>query len=348
MWKMAVAGALVVLVAGVSGWESWKEVEVEGPGPRAWATFTNVESHGSLLFGGHDGYGSLSDVWRFAGSVWNLLLTSGLSPASRSQHASAAVGKDFYVFGGQHGTTIMSDMWHFEPAARIWSQITYSSELNPAPRSGHIMECAPDQSALFVFGGVVQFATSTSCTHSGEFWSLDLASLSWKQPEATTSLPSQRSRAASGVSKRRNLMFVFGGRFSCHDYTSSVRNDLWIYAFAANSWSPVSAANGPGRLQGSNMMYSELSDQLFIHGGQYGYTLSSVLYQLDLTAGQWHTLAAPSGRYGSAGVLIQSTIVIFGGVSSLTDYKDDAWSYELSVRKICGRGQVFNGTNCSD
>ncbi|CAE7711566.1 tea1 [Symbiodinium sp. CCMP2592] len=373
---MASAGmhllALLAALLAVSDSVSWNEVGGGGPGARLLASFTNIEDHGSLLFAGWDNEGarvgdggiSFSDVWQFAASGWSLLSTSGPMPESRYGHAAASSGKKLLVHGGHHdagrrrrGATItpLKDMRQFTPATRMWAQVTFSTrdELNPTSRYGHSMEAAPDQSAVFIFGGYLEGDCSQV---SNALWSLNLTNLAWQQMQPSTGSPVERRHHASAVSKRRNLMFIFGGRrfdVGCND--NLFLNDLWSYAFAANTWSQLSASNAPPALNQAGMAYSEIEDQLIIYGGYLASNqYSGVLYQFDVAHGQWSTLhdgtfdAPPARRSPQAVWRAPGTLLMCCGQDGDQNELSDTWKAELPTTSLCVAGHVFNGTDCSE
>ena len=286
-----------------------------------------------------------------------MLSIPGLRPQSRHSHAATSVGKDLFIYGGYHvsGTTgtYLSDMWHFNPATRVWAQVAFSTQndVNPIPRYGHSMEVAPDQSAIFMFGGF-QLRHST-CSRSRELWSLDLTSLAWEEMLPSTDGPDLRYGHGSAVSKRRGLMFIFGGR-QLGTCGHVLFNDLWSYSFASNTWSQLSGPGAPlARIQ-VNMAYDELEDQLIIYGGELASNQDSgSLYQFDVGTHQWRTLHdgaldAPPARHSASAVLLApGTFVICCGDVGGAEV-DDTWKVQLAIRALCTPGQVFNGTGCSE
>ncbi len=83
------------------------------------------------LFGGFNGTTYSNDIYYYdaAANTWTLINPAGgIKPPARYRHAFAydSTNNIFLLYGGQNGSTILSDTWVFDPSANAWTQ------LNPA------------------------------------------------------------------------------------------------------------------------------------------------------------------------------------------------------------------------
>jgi N-acetylneuraminic acid mutarotase len=138
---------------------TWAEVTPTGasPSPRdSHAMVYNPVNGLIYLFGGFDDVGQLNDLWVYsvAENTWTEVLPGGGPPAPRSTHAMAvdeATGQ-VLVFGGYDGDFPLGDLWAYDPAANMWTELTSTGD-TPADRSAVRMVYDPVSGRMIVFGG---------------------------------------------------------------------------------------------------------------------------------------------------------------------------------------------------
>ena len=290
------------------------------------------------------------------------MLPSGTSPLGRLGHASTVVEDEMIIHGGKGigGSRLatFNDTWRYNPLSRTWNELIYSTrhEVNPVGRRGHILEYIPVLNALYIFGGVTGREDSRNgcITDFGRLLVFESGKL------GLASCASLRNGPLGTILWRKcfippaRLDVDLRGRWmsgSC--YGESTLDDLWSYSIAANSWNQIQAANAPAARSHAAMVYSELLDQLFIHGGALSDGRSAATYQFSLGLGQWSAVHdgqydAPSARSLHHMVLLPpGSLAIFGGVDD-SEVKQDTWLMDLPRRDLCSAGQIYNGTGCKD
>jgi hypothetical protein len=169
------------------------------------------------LFGGH-GPGVLGDFWTYdiASNAWTEI--SAFGPQARYGHnAIWDSGRSLLVlFGGQDDTTFYADVWEFDPARSLWTQVTFAGNA-PAARSG--AGAAFDQAGhLFITHGF------TSQDRFDDTWQYDLAARSWTEVSPANRRPLKRSlmRAVWDSLRSASLSLVARARIH-HSSTTSGR-----------------------------------------------------------------------------------------------------------------------------
>lgn len=113
-------------------------------------TGTNTEIY---LFGGNDGTTHYNDVWRYDGSNWAQVSTSGTPPVARTHHAIAYDSNNdtILLFGGRDATgALLADTWQLDLSTDTWSQILASG---PSARMAHAMAFDPTTDTYVLVGG---------------------------------------------------------------------------------------------------------------------------------------------------------------------------------------------------
>lgn len=113
-------------------------------------TDTNTEIY---LFGGNDGTTYYNDVWRYDGSDWSQVSTSGTPPTARTHHAIAydSNSDTILLFGGRDATgTLLADTWLLDLGTPTWSQSVYSG---PSARMAHGLAYDATRDEFVLVGG---------------------------------------------------------------------------------------------------------------------------------------------------------------------------------------------------
>lgn len=150
--------------------QNWVEVTLQGeiPGARFGHTLTNVGVV-VYLFGGSDGVagrvgermpfvgarrGALDDLWQFneGDEVFNEIAPAdNVKPPSRSNHTATAANNKLYVFYGLGSTGLLDDVWCYDPAINLWTQMPTNGP-KPEPRAFHSTVTVNNQ--IYLFAGL--------------------------------------------------------------------------------------------------------------------------------------------------------------------------------------------------
>jgi hypothetical protein len=94
-------------------------------------------------------------IWISVQSIsLNLIPKTGTPPSYREQPALAfnSYENKFYAFGGNY-IYPKDDMWEFDLGSRTWSEIHFTSPLNPQSRYQSTLIFLEDSRKLLLFGG---------------------------------------------------------------------------------------------------------------------------------------------------------------------------------------------------
>lgn len=220
-----------------------------------------------LLFGGFDGTADLNDTWCFEPKfeVWMSLHPTGALPPARDEAAMAydEVGQKAYLFGGRSGTTLLNDLWAYDPTANTWAKVSAAGAAPPA-RAAHSMVYDAKNGVVLVFGGETEGGADV-----GDLWAYDPARNSWTQVSPHGAPPSAREGAGMVYDVRDLRALIFGGSISNQTFL----NDTWAYYSNTNTWTQL----GPGDIApsvrvGPLMVYDPADGRTLLFGGYDGTT----------------------------------------------------------------------------
>src|SRR5580704_5686778 len=334
--------------------------DTSSPGGRKYpATWTDF--NGNLwLFGGHGLTFStgltppatdLHDLWVYTGTqnytgsyqnYWNNLIVaySGTGPAPREGAVTwtqPGAGGDLFLFGGQDGTTFLSDTWRYNIAGKAWTQVNGGADqigiygTQGSPAAGNIpgsrwgatarMDAAGN---VWLFGGYGYGSTIPTAPLSpvgllNDLWKLDGTTGQWtwvsgsntvnpsgsygvKGTPAVTNVPGPRQAHISWIDGSGNF-WLFGGFDLDSTGSQAALNDLW--EFSAGQWTWVSGAN--------------VANQTGVYGAQ-GVAAATNVPGARWSSAAWADASGNLWLFGRQGY--DST-----GNGSLSD----VWKYDLSA-----------------
>jgi hypothetical protein len=146
---MARLGDTTVMVGGSPSqtwtWDgsAWTQLQVAGPTPRSYASFTALGDQ-LVLFGGEISDGNLrNDTWTWDGATWTQVATTGPSP--RMSGAMTEVAGALVLFGGwDPNNNTLDDTWTFDGAS--WTQQAVSG--GPSQRAEALMVSSPTAASI--------------------------------------------------------------------------------------------------------------------------------------------------------------------------------------------------------
>lgn len=139
------------------GSEYWYTVLPEGMGfePRSAHAGSFISQAKCLyVFGGFSLNRILGDLKRFCfgKNKWETLELSDPWPEGRYEHAVAAFGDGFYMFGGKtENGSYSNELWFFNAASESWTVEALNSSIQPSAVSGHTLTKVDNY--LYLFGG---------------------------------------------------------------------------------------------------------------------------------------------------------------------------------------------------
>ncbi|CAE7252221.1 GPA3 [Symbiodinium microadriaticum] len=257
------------------------------------------------LFGGHNYFAVLDDLWYFA-EAWIQADSPGLWPPARFVHSSAmdASGR-FWLFGGYNGTSgsccTMNDLWYF--GSEIQSSTTTTSQTTTT-------------------SSVSSTTTTSSISLST---TTETAVAAWFQAGGSGSGPSGRSSHSAASEGSR--FWVFGGL----DQSGGDKSDLWHYTPEA-AWTLVDEGSGPS----ARYLHSAAADEgrLWIFGGRDGSSVFGDLWYFEDQV--WSEVAVgagpePSPRFAHFSAMSLNRFWLFAGQNSAADFLDDLWYFTPDV-----------------
>lgn len=186
---------------------AWRELPAGGPVPAArYGSCAAVDPDGRLWIshGFTQDAGRFADTWvhDFATSRWTNVTRPGQLPVARCLHDCLWTPDGrFLLYAGQTtGIPAIGDLWT-RPADGDWMA---APDAEPAARQLYAITTRGDDA--WVFGGGAEDRSKL-----GDLWTLDLASLAWRQITLDGPAPSARSAATLITDAATDRLLLFGG-----------------------------------------------------------------------------------------------------------------------------------------
>eukprot|EP00298_Acanthocystis_sp_HF-20_P018482 c21975_g6_i1.p1 GENE.c21975_g6_i1~~c21975_g6_i1.p1 ORF type:complete len:375 (+),score=152.58 c21975_g6_i1:36-1127(+) len=210
--------------------KAWLKLSPKGARPLPRDRHSMVFHRGDvIIFGGYIGTYA-NDLWKYSvvQDKWiELTVTTGLPPKRRS-HGASISGNKMYIFGGFNGDRYFSDLWEFDFAVNIWTEIR--TEFRPAKRGTVLL--SDSRSALFAFGGFdgTRFRSDLWKHQAGD---------GWKKLQPKFDDPADRASHTAAFHKTRSAtdkgrIYVFGGKSDGVFF-----NNLFKYEISSNQWREI-------------------------------------------------------------------------------------------------------------
>lgn len=318
----------------------WRQVFPAGalPSPRrlAKAVYDPVRDR-VLLFGGFDG-AFYADVWalHLSGPLqWELLATSGPTPAARAGHAMIyePTGDRIIVFGGYDGVSAPAqrrqDVWQLALSGTpTWSEILPTGP-SPGPRSSHTAVLDPVRNRMLVFGG-------STPAFLNDVWALDLGSSPAWTLLPTASPPAAREEHSAVYDASGDRLVVFGG----YDNTFYYGDARALPLSGPATWSAMPVGGG---VRWGHVAVVQPSTKSMVVFGGYGLDYLRDTRALDLQTESWTGLDAIQPRHTAAEAYDsgRQRMILFGGSDDA--YRNDVFVLDL-VLTPQWRKLVVDGT----
>jgi len=313
-----------------------------------------------IVFGGLDNASQLrNDVWGFdtTDNTWTKLKNDDDGavedtdyPKNRYAQSQSTIGTKVIIFGGSSSTILQvrNDVWSFDTTDNSWAKLKAdddgATEDTDYPKKRYYNSQSTIGSKIIIFGGL-----DSANQRRNDVWSFDTTDNSWAKLKAdddgaTEDTDYPKKRYFNSQSTIGSKIIIFGGTDSLGKY----RNDVWAFETTDNSWvklkadnnSAVTGTNYPGR----RMLHSQstVGTKIIVFGG-YTYLSQEKnnVWAFDTTDNSWSKLKAdddgavedtdyPKKRSYHSQSTIGSKIIIFGGLDSASQRRNDVWAFDTT------------------
>jgi hypothetical protein len=309
---------------------TWTQLQPGGvlPSPRYDHVFVNLGDSGRLLlFGGRSGGQTLGDTWIYdrSSNTW-AQIASAANPTQRLGAAAAwdEARQRVLVFSGQNGSTFYNDVWAFDAANNVWSQLP-TTGTPPVERYG---------TSAVISGDTLLISHGFARGRFDDTFALDLLTNTWRDvspaPEARPLKRCLHEAALIEGADGTPLMALYGGCSS--GVGPCPQGDTWLFDSASGTWTEVQAASAPAGRSNPSLVAAP-GGVLWLYGGRgEGGVFYSDLWSFDAASGAWTQIGAggsvPSARssHDAAWQPGAGEFVMFGG-NSADGALNDLWVY---------------------
>ncbi|MBL8470958.1 MAG: PKD domain-containing protein [Rhodocyclaceae bacterium] len=209
--------------------------------------------------------------------------------------AYTPVGRGFVRFGGSRNGNTINETWFLDVVSKTWTKKTNNSTTSGPPQrseitSGMVYDSRND--VFILFGG--RCVGDPRCPGStlrgplNDTWAYKLSTNTWTRMDPPVSPPARMAHQMAFDSDN-GVVVMFGGTSVTDMYqtipnASNTLHDLWIYDYAANTWTEVTPSlSPPGRYIGS-MAYDPIAHLTVLFGGnEPGQSPQGQLWTLQLS-----------------------------------------------------------------
>ena len=260
--------------------------------------------------------------------TWTRVQSEGGPPARRDHSLTFAVDSGLvYLFGGRAQVENLDDLWVFDPATGVWSEVPDFAP-GPSARFGHNAHYDPVRKRLLVTLG------QAGATFFDDVWAFDPTSLTWSElglgsPER----PQVRYGSGSAFDLLGDRLFI------SHGFTSLGRfDDTWFFDLATETWHRVAIEGAlPEPRCLTRAAWDTASQRLLLFGGQSNTApFLGDFWTLDPALGVWSQrapeilLPPPRNLYAASYDDLTARWRLFGG-NTASGSAADAWTYDAAA-----------------
>ena len=192
------------------------------------------------------------------------LETPATSPSPRERTATGTDGTNYYMYGGQMGSSVagFDELWSYDGVN--WTLLTGSGSSGPGTRRGAIGGYDIARGKFVVFGGLD--TNGVPGQRANDTWEWDSVN-GWvdvSPPPALSPSPDGRWLTHNAVYVPGLGIVFHGGSAQDSMGTTYRSNETW--AWVGGAWALLSSS-GPA-VQNAIMEYRTMQDDLILHGGQ--------------------------------------------------------------------------------
>ena len=161
-------------------------------------------------------------------------------------------------------------------------------------------------------------------------WAFDYITNSWTQLNPSIN-PAARSGHIMVYDLINEIIILFGGYWS-----SSPRDDTWIFDCATNEWIQVFPDTVPPPRMSHNMVYDSVNERVILFSGYgVGGELLDDTWEYDYSINTWVELrpnSSPGSRYGHCMIFNSHSerVILFSGATAGSD-PQQTWEYDYAV-----------------
>jgi hypothetical protein len=254
------------------------------------------------------------DTWTWNGSTWTQLAVTGPSP--REHAAASTLDGVTVLFGGSHTSTDsqdqnipLGDTWTWDGAS--WTQYNGTG---PSPRCGHAM--AALNGTVVLFGGSNTQFTDVGA-RMGDTWIWDGGG--WTELK----VPGPAPRFFHVMATLNGQVVLFGGNGS---NAGNASNAAWLddtWTWDGTSWTQLSVVGPTPGFEAA----ATLGDMIVLYWSAVGSHIADT-WTWDGTSWNELHVDGPPWRGWAAAASHGSTVVLFGGRSSLDVTEADTWVWD--------------------
>jgi len=233
--------------------------------------------------------------------TYTLQAVASTPPAARQDGGVVYFNNLIYFFGGvDQYNTYYNDMWTFNSATTVWSQLSTTGTA-PAARGGFAMFVY--NSLIYIYGGINASGTLYSNTFTFNPTTKAWASIS---PSGAVA----RYNFAYALNPAGTSLYMFGGTNSSFASTSSI----YLLNLSTPAWSVVNASGLPAASSqfGAVLVTSTSKFYMYANSNLYSFTNGGASASTVTTTG-----SHPGAIAGCAISVYQSDVFVYGGYNGL-------------------------------
>ena len=207
----------------------------------------------TVLFGGRDWTGDVTDTWEWDGTSWLQVASTGPTPREDHVMAYDSARQRTVLYGGKPlAMPFLDDTWEWDGAA--WMQV---APTGPGAAEGMAMVFDERLERTFLFGGLY---FDTDGAGAGEAWEWDGQTWTGK-----TSGPLMRSGVTMAYDSARDRIVLFGGNDGADIFARGT------YEWDGANWISSDYLEPPAR-SGSAIVYDRERGVTLLFGGASRHT----------------------------------------------------------------------------
>ncbi|XP_036078037.1 attractin-like protein 1 isoform X5 [Rousettus aegyptiacus] len=290
--------------------------------------------HGKFMWviGGYTfNYSSFQMVlnYNLENSIWNVGTVSR-GPLQRYGHSLALYQENIFMYGGRIETNdgnVTDELWVFNIRSQSWSTKTptvigHGQQYAVEGHSAHIMELdSRDVVMIIIFGYSAIYGYSSSIQE------YHISSNTWLVPETKGAIVQGGYGHTSVYDEITKSIYVHGGYKALPGNKYGLVDDLYKYEVNTKTWT-ILKESGFARYLHSAVL---INGAMLIFGGNThndtslsngAKCFSADFLAYDIACDEWKTLPKPNlhrdvNRFGHSAVVINGSMYIFGGFSSV-------------------------------
>lgn len=272
------------------------------------------------------------------------------NPGPRVRHMMAFGDGKAWLFGGRYraGTsgnyTLYDDVWAFDMATLMWSELQVSGE-RPSGRVNGAFVWDSRRGHLWLFGGN-ESASGLAYTPLRDVWELDPVSATWTRHAISGTQPAERLFHVGFYDSARDALVAYGGADeNAFGFSGPVvyMGDLWFLELETLVWTRLHAGDGDapdGRFWAGGA-YDPIGDRYLVFAGHDDASLGNRndVWAFDPSAGSWSLGAEQDTLQGQPNGFCDFP-PDFAAVAAGTPERRDA---HTMVWSPCGHALVYGG-----